>query len=89
MIFEVSNRPGVARAILQTPPPFINSFIKRSFSSNLQKKHKSQTIGSRDMKLLHNVHQLSNVMCHVSPVTGIFFYKWVEIVGVVSVFNGA
>ena len=49
-------RPSVAGAVLETP------------LSPSSKHHKSQTIRSRDLKLLHNALHLSHVTCHVSHV---------------------
>ena len=64
----VFNRPGVARAVLQSPPLHIDSIIHplvQIFSKHCQ----SQTGRARELKCLENVHLTLCVMCHMSHVT--------------------
>ena len=70
-------RPGVAGAVLQTPPLLINSF--------------TQTVRARKLKFRENVHPPPRVACQVSGVRVFFFfsYKVVGLVGGWSVINGA
>ena len=41
---QIINRPGVARAVLQTPPSLIKSESESSISSKYSKQHTTQTI---------------------------------------------
>ena len=69
------NRPGVAGAVLQSPPSFIYSLTDPLVQ--ISSKHcQSQTGRARELKLWENVHlalcvmhHVSRVTCHVSPVT--------------------
>ena len=68
-------------------------FSHRSFASKSSKHHNSQTIRARDLTFLYNVHHVSRVMCHISPITcqmsGVFFKPFLELLGLGSVINGA
>ena len=48
---------------------FSTNTSQRSFSSKYSKHHKSQTNRARDLKVLHDAHHLSCVICDVSDVT--------------------
>ena len=68
----LSNRPGVARAVLQTAL----SLSKLWFVEIYSKQHYSQTITAGELKLGENVHpptcvtfHVSHVTCHMSHVT--------------------
>ena len=68
----VFNRPGVAGAVLQSPPLLINSLTDSLTDPLVQisSKHcQSQTRRARELKFVENVHPTLCVMCHVSPVT--------------------
>ena len=52
---NIFNRPGVARAVLQTPLWLIISVSESAFSSKSSKYHKSQTVRARDLKFWENV----------------------------------
>ena len=47
---KVFNRPGVAGAVLQTPPSLINRFIDSSFVEISSNHHNFQTVRARDLK---------------------------------------
>ena len=68
-LYYIFNRPGVAGAVLETPPSLIDRVSKQSFSSKSSKHHKFQTITARHLKCLHKVHHQSCVMCHMSCIT--------------------
>ena len=55
------NRPGVAGAVLQSPPLLTDWLIDSSFIP--------KTIRARELKFWENVHPTPCVMCHLSPVT--------------------
>ena len=64
----VFNRPGVAGAVLQSPPLLINWFIHPLVQ--ISSKHcQSQTGRARELTFWENVHPKLCVMCHVSHVT--------------------
>ena len=72
---SVFNKPGIAGAVLQTPPSLGYSLSHRSFFSKPSKHHYTQTLWARELKFWENVHprprvtcQLSGVTCHVSSV---------------------
>ena len=71
-IWILFNRPGVAGAVLQSPPSLINSLI-HSFTDALvqiSSKHcQSQTGRARELKFWENGHPTQCVLCHVSRVT--------------------
>ena len=62
------NRPGVARAVLQTTFSLINWLSHSSFSSRSSKHYNSQTVRARELKFWENIHPTPCVMCHVSCV---------------------
>ena len=64
----VFNRPGVARAVLQSPPLLIHSLSHPSFQ--ISSKHcQSETGRGRELKFGENIHTILSVMCHMSCVT--------------------
>ena len=73
-VFLVFNRPVVARAVLQSPPWFINSLTLWSFNQNI-----FQVLSIPNQKSLgaalfkgcssYTMCHMSHVKCHVSPVT--------------------
>ena len=62
------NRPGVAGAVLQTPPLLINSLIMSSFCSESSRHCLSQTVKARELNFWGNVDLPPCVICHVSHV---------------------
>ena len=74
--YRVFKRPGVAGAVLQSPPSF--NWVSNP-SVQISSKHcQSQTGKARQLKFFENVHpryvscvlcHVSCVTCHVSPVT--------------------
>ena len=62
-------RPGVARAVLQTPLSLIHSFSQPSFSSKSSKCLHSKTVIAMELKFWENVHRTLCVTCHVSHIT--------------------
>ena len=44
------NRPGVARAVLHSPPSLINRLTKSSFVEIYSNHHNFQTVRARDLK---------------------------------------
>ena len=69
MSYVFFNRPGVAGALLQTPPSLINSVIQWWFVEIYSKWYNSQTIRAKELKFGVNVHLPKCVACHVSHVT--------------------
>ena len=63
------NRPGVARAVLQTGMSLIYWLSCSSFSSKPSKQHNSPTIKAGELTFLGNVHPTPCFMCHLSCVT--------------------
>ena len=65
------NRPGVARAVLQTPLWLFQWVAESSISSQSSKHWLSQTISARELRFWKKVnpHHLSYVTCHMSHVT--------------------
>ena len=59
------NRPGVAGAVLQTPPPIVKISSKH---------YVCQTRKTRELKFWENVHPQPRVTCHVSCVKSHFFF---------------
>ena len=68
-ILQIINRPGVAGAVLQSPPLLTYLLIKSAFSSRYSQHHKSQTVRAGQLKFWENVHTTPCGMCHVSGVT--------------------
>ena len=66
----IINRPGVARAVLQTPLSFIKWVSQSAFSSKSSQHHESQSKRARKLKFWENVHHPLCVTCQVS----IFFF---------------
>ena len=64
----IFNRPGVARAVLQSPPWLINS-VTHPLVKISSKHSQSQTGRARVLKFWENVHPTLCVTCHVSCVT--------------------
>ena len=98
------NRPGVAWAVLQTPPLLINWLTDWWFFEISSKLCVSQTVKARKLKFWGNVHYPLCVMCHMSCVTchvshvtchmshvkcHVSHVNLVELVGGGSVINGA
>ena len=71
MSSDIIKRPGVARAVLQTPLSLIDSVSQSSFSSQSSRYQKSQTIKARELKFerIFIPHNMSHAMCHMSHVT--------------------
>ena len=67
--FVVFNRPGVAGAILQTPPSLINYLIESPFSPKPSKHHYTQTMRDRELTFWENIIPLPCVTCKMSCVT--------------------
>ena len=65
---KISNRPGVAGAVLQTHL-WLTESLSDPFSSKSLKYHCSQTVKSRYWKYLDNVHHSLFVICHMPVVT--------------------
>ena len=68
----IFKRPGVAGAVLQSPPLLIDSLINSLINPLVQissKHFQFQTQKTRKLKFLDNVHPTLCVMCHVSRVT--------------------
>ena len=63
------NRPGVAGAVLQSPPLLTDSFIDWSFSPLIFETLSIKTESARKLNFWENVHPTLSVMCYVSPVT--------------------
>ena len=51
--------------VLQTPVPIIHSVSHSSFSSKSTKHCLSQTVRTRELKFLENVHSPPRVTCHI------------------------
>ena len=62
----VINRPGVARAILQTPLWLTVSLIPPNLQHIII--HKLLDLGSCNSEIMFTPHHMSHVMCHVSNV---------------------
>ena len=62
---HVIYRPGIAGAVLQSPPSLTDSFIDSLIHSSFSQ---SQTGRARDLTFLEKVHTTLCVMCHVSRV---------------------
>ena len=64
-------RPGVAGAVLQTPPPLINWLSESSFSSRSSNviTPKPLELESWSFERMFILHHVSCVPCHMSPVT--------------------
>ena len=81
------NRPGVAGAVIKTPPSLIDSVSQSSFSSKYSKHQNSQTVKARDRKLWHNVNYLLCVLCvkchfrvsHVTCLMSHFIFSFLYI----------
>ena len=96
---DISNRCVVARAVLQSLSLLISWFSEWVFSAKPSKHHYTQIVRARELKFWENVHppsvtcQVSGVRCQVSCVMCFFlpcfFDKVMELVGGVSVINGA
>ena len=92
------NRPGVAGALLQTPPSLINSVTHWCYSFRSSEHHKSQTAIARELTFWENVHtrpcvmrhvahitcEMSPVMCHLSPYFFILFLQQKKMVELVA-----
>ena len=66
--YPLFNRPGVATAVLQSPPWFIK-WVSHPLLQISFKLCQSQTERARDLKFWENVHPTLCVLCHVSCVT--------------------
>ena len=68
----IINRPGLARAVIETGSSFINSFIHSLTDPLVQISSihcQSQTERARYLKFWENVYPILGVMYHVSHVT--------------------
>ena len=68
---NIFNRPGVAGAVLQSPPSIIDWLIEWLSDPlvKISSKHsQSQTGRARVLKFWENVHPTLYFMCHMSPV---------------------
>ena len=70
----IINRPGVARAVLQTPL----LFIKWSFLKITSKHCLSQAVRARDLKSWHNIHHLQCVRCHICHMSYVTCQVWTK-----------
>ena len=65
----IFNKPGVDRAVLQTPFSLIHSLSNWAFPSKPSKHHYTQTVRARKRKFWENIHPPLCVTCQVSGVT--------------------
>ena len=73
-LMSVVNRPGVAKAVLQTPVLLTHSFTDWLLSSRSSKHQNSQSKGAKNLKFWENVHPTPCVMCHMSRFTDIYIF---------------
>ena len=71
---DIINRPGVARAVLQSASWLIHSLIQslsQPFPPNLQNiiNHKPEELGSWNSERMLTPYNMSHVKCHMSNVT--------------------